>query len=85
MSIFAAIFEYYNVNVSEIILAFSLKRNYIKLVSLKQSNDDIPTLHGIRALNAFLLILGHKSMALIFIPFMNRTEMSEVFIKIIIR
>ncbi|KAK0172238.1 hypothetical protein PV328_005583 [Microctonus aethiopoides] len=77
LSISAAIFEYYNVNVSEIILAFSLKRNYLKLVSLKQSNDDIPTLHGIRALNAFLLILGHKSMALIFIPFMNRTEMSE--------
>lgn len=35
-------------------------------------------MHGIRFLNAYLLIISHKSMALFFNPYINRTAMSEV-------
>ncbi|XP_014232927.1 O-acyltransferase like protein-like [Trichogramma pretiosum] len=57
--------------------AFSLKRNALKLFSLERPQGDIATLHGIRALNAFMLILAHKSLALFFNPYTNRTDMTE--------
>lgn len=41
--------------------------------------SDIQSIHGIRFLNALLLLIAHKSMALFFDPYMNRTQMTEVF------
>lgn len=58
--------------------AFSLKKNFKTLFNVTKSQSDIPTLHGIRFLNAILLLFAHKSMALFFNPYVNRTEMSEV-------
>uniref|UniRef100_A0ABD2XP29 Acyltransferase 3 domain-containing protein n=1 Tax=Trichogramma kaykai TaxID=54128 RepID=A0ABD2XP29_9HYME len=52
-------------------------RNALKLFSLERPQGDIATLHGIRALNAFMLILAHKSLALFFNPYTNRTDMTE--------
>ncbi|KAI4472344.1 hypothetical protein M0802_016918 [Mischocyttarus mexicanus] len=63
--------------VSEILLSFSIKRNFNKLISLDIIEDDIASLHGVRAFNALMLLLAHKSMALFFNPYSNRTEMSE--------
>ncbi|XP_043275133.1 nose resistant to fluoxetine protein 6 isoform X2 [Venturia canescens] len=77
LSIVAGVCDHCEANVSEIILSFSLKRNIEKLVSLKRGDGDIATLHGIRTLNAFMLIVAHKSMALVFNPYINRTEMTE--------
>lgn len=78
LTVVAGIYDHNCADVSEIFLAFSLKRNFKKLVLLKRVEGDISTLHGVRAINAFMLIIAHKSMALFFNPYVNRTGMSEV-------
>lgn len=45
---------------------------------MKRSADDIEAVHGIRFLNALMLLFAHKSMALFFLPYANRTELVEV-------
>ncbi|XP_011502852.1 PREDICTED: nose resistant to fluoxetine protein 6-like [Ceratosolen solmsi marchali] len=77
LSIIAGLCDHYKVPASPAVLAFSLKRNVLKLISLERGEGDIATVHGIRALNAFMLILAHKSLALFFNPYTNRTEMTE--------
>ncbi|XP_063973444.1 O-acyltransferase like protein isoform X1 [Diachasmimorpha longicaudata] len=77
LSVVAALCDHLRADVSEIVLAFSLKRNLRKLLSMKRGDDDIATLHGIRAINALMLIVAHKSMALFFNPYVNRTGMTE--------
>lgn len=59
-------------------MAFSLRKNLKSLLSLERPENDIASVHGIRFLNAFMLIAAHKSMALFFNPYINRVEMSEV-------
>jgi len=58
--------------------AFSLRNNVSALFSLSRSPDDIECLHGIRAFSALLVLAGHKLVALIFNPYLNRTTMAEV-------
>jgi hypothetical protein len=65
-------------NVSKILYSFSLKRNFQQLLSINESPEDIKAVHGIRALNAFMLLASHKSMAMFFNPYSNRTSMTEV-------
>ncbi|XP_076750177.1 nose resistant to fluoxetine protein 6 isoform X2 [Xylocopa sonorina] len=77
LSIIAACYDHYKIPASQLLLSFSLKRNVKKLVSLDRNETDIATLHGVRAMNAIMLVLSHKSMALFFNPYTNRTEMSE--------
>ncbi|KAJ9593680.1 hypothetical protein L9F63_014775, partial [Diploptera punctata] len=60
-----------------ILKAFSLQKNVKTLLCKDKSTDDIPYLHGIRALNALALVIFHKSAALAFRPFINRTSMIE--------
>lgn len=74
----AGICDHYDIPTNNVIQAFSLKRNLKKLVSMERPDGDIGSLHGVRALNALMLIVAHKSMALFFNPYANRTEMSEV-------
>lgn len=81
LSIIAGLCDHYSIPVNEVVLSFSLKRNILKLVSVKRTESDIATIHGVRALNALLLLSAHKSMALFFNPYTNRTEMSEVILK----
>ncbi|XP_052873828.1 nose resistant to fluoxetine protein 6 [Anopheles cruzii] len=63
---------------AELLTAFSLIRNVRAIVCLKEERNDIACVHGIRFLNAMLLLIAHKSMALFFNPYVNRTEMSEI-------
>ncbi|XP_043250987.1 nose resistant to fluoxetine protein 6-like [Colletes gigas] len=77
LAIVATWCDHCNIPAGELLLSFSLKRNFKKLVSLERGQNDIATLHGIRAINAIMLLLAHKSMALFFNPYTNRTEMSE--------
>jgi hypothetical protein len=58
--------------------AFSLRKNALALFNLSRSTDDIESVHGVRAVNALLLLVAHKSMALFFNPYLNRTVMTEV-------
>jgi len=61
-----------------VFLAFSLRRTYGELMNIKSAADDISSLHGLRFLNAVGLLICHKSMALFFYPYINRTEMTMV-------
>lgn len=60
------------------LVAFSLWKNSKALLSLERSPNDITTIHGIRFINAGLLLISHKSMALFYNPYMNKTKMVEV-------
>ncbi|KAH8305318.1 hypothetical protein KR044_002142, partial [Drosophila immigrans] len=57
--------------------AFSLDKNLRWLFSTSSSPGDIEAVHGIRFLNALMLIFSHKSMAMFFNPYNNRTAMAE--------
>lgn len=63
---------------SKVLYSFSLKRNVRQLLSVNESPEDIGSVHGIRALNALMLLASHKSMAMFFNPYSNRTAMTEV-------
>lgn len=65
-------------NLDELLVSFSLMKNSKALFSLQRDPADISTIHGIRFLNAALLLLSHKSMALFYNPHVNRTRMVEV-------
>nr|XP_023016320.1 nose resistant to fluoxetine protein 6 [Leptinotarsa decemlineata] len=76
--IFATVYDHYVVeNKNRWIVAFSLKENFMNSISLKRSPGDIEAVHGIRCLNAILLLASHKSMATFFLPYSNRTEYVE--------
>lgn len=62
---------------NEIFVAFSLKKNILSMISIERQGNDLEAVHGIRFINAIMLLLSHKSMALLFLPYVNRTEMSE--------
>lgn len=57
---------------------FSLTRNTKEIFKLERDRNDISSVHGIRFLNALMLIVSHKTMALLFNPYINRTAMAEV-------
>ncbi|XP_034250239.1 O-acyltransferase like protein-like [Thrips palmi] len=61
----------------DLLLAFSLPKNWAALLSTKRSADDIESVHGIRFFNAIMLLLCHKSMSVFYNGYSNRTEMSE--------
>uniref|UniRef100_W8BUT3 Nose resistant to fluoxetine protein 6 n=1 Tax=Ceratitis capitata TaxID=7213 RepID=W8BUT3_CERCA len=62
---------------NEWLTAFSLDKNLRWLFSTSSSPNDIEAVHGIRFLNAVMLLFSHKSMAMFFNAYNNRTEMSE--------
>lgn len=62
----------------ELLVAFSIWKNGKSLISLERPANDIGTIHGIRLINAILLLVSHKSMAVFFNPHVNRTGMIEV-------
>lgn len=62
----------------DVLVAFSLWKNTKALISLKRDPSDIGPIHGIRLINAILLVLSHKTMAVFFNPHVNRTAMIEV-------
>lgn len=58
-------------------MAFSIRKNLRATFNLKRAPTDIESIHGIRFFNAFLLLVSHKSMAIFFDPYINRTQLSE--------
>lgn len=62
----------------DLLVAFSLWKNTKSLISMKRNPSDIGTIHGIRFINAILLVISHKTMAVFFNPHVNRTTMIEV-------
>lgn len=62
---------------TKLLEAFNLKKNVKKFLNVN-SSDEARGVDGIRALCALGLILGHKSVALFFSPYTNKTSMAEV-------
>lgn len=58
-------------------MAFSLKNNVSSIFAMQRSKNDFKAVHGIRCLNAFMLLFSHKSMAMFFQPYINRSTMAE--------
>ncbi|XP_018325878.1 nose resistant to fluoxetine protein 6 [Agrilus planipennis] len=79
LGIVGTIFDYLDIpGTSEWLLCFSFRKNVKTLFSTKRPSNDIEAIHGVRFLNALCLIMAHKALALFFVPYMNRTEMSEI-------
>jgi peptidoglycan/LPS O-acetylase OafA/YrhL len=57
-------------------VAFSLKKN-TKALFAKREQNDIRIAHAIRLLNAIMLVVAHRCMAMFYGPYSNRTSMME--------
>jgi hypothetical protein len=57
--------------------SFSLINNWKQLISLQSSPGEIKIAHGIRFFNLAILLIAHKAMAMLYNPFINRTEIIE--------
>ncbi|XP_047545507.1 nose resistant to fluoxetine protein 6 [Vanessa atalanta] len=66
-------------NFEKLLNAFSLKRNLRKVFDLSDSPTRVKGVDAFRGINAFALLLGHKSMAMAHSPYVNKTSYSEVF------
>ncbi|KAK4880106.1 hypothetical protein RN001_008252 [Aquatica leii] len=78
LAVASTVYDLYTDDKRDILVAFSLRKNVSALFSTERTTNDIESVHGIRFINAFMLVISHKSMALFFIPYMNRTNMSEI-------
>ncbi|KAL7028534.1 hypothetical protein ACKWTF_005883 [Chironomus riparius] len=58
-------------------VSFSIKKNTKALFAQREQND-IRIAHSIRLFNAVMLLISHKCMALFYLPYSNRTWMTEV-------
>ncbi|XP_046978716.1 nose resistant to fluoxetine protein 6 [Vanessa cardui] len=66
-------------NFEKLLNAFSLKRNLRKVFDLSDSPTRVKGVDAFRGINAFALLLAHKSMAMAHSPYVNKTSYSEVF------
>lgn len=64
--------------------AFSLCHNFQILIDTEKKFDEVSCLHGLRLLNSLALLLSHKQMALLFIPYTNRTFTAQVCMNFVI-
>jgi peptidoglycan/LPS O-acetylase OafA/YrhL len=62
----------------DLALSFSVIKNTKTLFSLERDNGDIRMAHVIRFLNAVMLLVSHKCMAMFYVPYSNRTAMTEL-------
>ncbi|XP_044756157.1 nose resistant to fluoxetine protein 6-like [Coccinella septempunctata] len=83
LTVLATLRGVYNLNIQEknkflkLVDCFNLFDNWEELTTVKESKDEVKTLHGMRALGALALIISHKTMALFYNPYINRSAMSE--------
>ncbi|KAL0839331.1 hypothetical protein ABMA28_016070 [Loxostege sticticalis] len=66
-------------NFEKLLNAFSLKRNLKKVFDLSDSPTRVKGVDAFRGINAFALIIAHKSMAMAHSPYINKTSYSAVF------
>lgn len=76
---------------ARLLLAFAIQKNWKQLtdfdnkdckngsaVNKASNNEEIKAVHGIRALSALALLMSHKSVALMYNPYINRTHTMKV-------
>lgn len=61
-----------------LINCFNIRQNYKELIEVKNVPKEIKCIHGIRALSALALLISHKVIALLYNPYINRSDMSAV-------
>ncbi|CAG9791790.1 unnamed protein product [Diatraea saccharalis] len=66
-------------NFEKLLNAFSLKRNLKKVFDLSDSPTRVKGVDAFRGVNAFALIIAHKSMAMAHSPYVNKVSYSAVF------
>lgn len=65
-------------NFEKLLNAFSLKRNLKKVFDLSDAPTRVRGVDAFRGMNAFALLLAHKSMAMAHNPYVNKTSYSAV-------
>lgn len=65
-------------NFEKLLNAFSLKRNLRKVFDLSEAGSRVKGVDAFRGMNAFALLIAHKSMAMAHSPFVNKTHFSAV-------
>lgn len=63
------------------LLRFSYLRNANAIFRLKASKNDLPVIHGLRALSTLCLIILHEIFLHLFLPLVNLMDISKVVIK----
>ncbi|XP_059060067.1 nose resistant to fluoxetine protein 6-like [Achroia grisella] len=66
-------------NFEKLLNAFSLKRNFKKVFDLSDAPTRVKGVDAFRGINAFALLIAHKSMAMAHNPYVNKVEYSAVF------
>ncbi|KAK9874774.1 hypothetical protein WA026_005581 [Henosepilachna vigintioctopunctata] len=62
--------------VENLLECFDIRKNWKLLTNVKESDQEVKILHGIRALSALALLISHKTMALFYNPYINRSVMT---------
>lgn len=65
-------------NFEKLLNAFSLKRNVRKILDVSDEPSRVKGVDAFRGLNAFALLLAHKSMAMAHNPYVNKLTYSAV-------
>ncbi|KAL3278416.1 hypothetical protein HHI36_013738 [Cryptolaemus montrouzieri] len=60
----------------KIVDCFNLQNNWHSMKNIRESDQEVKVLHGIRFLSALALLVSHKTMALFYNPYINRTVMT---------
>ncbi|KAG5684658.1 hypothetical protein PVAND_013876 [Polypedilum vanderplanki] len=63
---------------NQLAVSFSIIKNSKSLFSLQRDKNDIRMAHVIRFFNAAMLLVSHKCMAMFYVPYSNRTAMTEL-------
>ncbi|XP_026326406.1 nose resistant to fluoxetine protein 6-like [Hyposmocoma kahamanoa] len=66
-------------NFEKILNAFSLKRNFRKILDVSDEPSRVKGVDAFRGMNAFALLLAHKSMAMAHNPYVNKMTYSATF------
>lgn len=57
----------------QLVRCLSARQNWRRLIDTRQEEGAVAVLHGVRGINALGLLVAHKSVALLYQPYVNRT------------
>lgn len=64
--------------VSQFLKCFDLRENFGQLTEMSANKNEYQSVHGVRFFSALALIMAHKTMALLYNPYINKSWMAEV-------
>ncbi|KAF7284754.1 hypothetical protein GWI33_021623 [Rhynchophorus ferrugineus] len=63
--------------IMQLYFGFALQKNCKALITIDSNGTGIKCVHGIRALSALALLMSHKTMALLYNPYINRNYLAQ--------